>query len=204
MKHQFGYHLHPWPSETRRGAGPIRSSTSALQIFRPVLLPPLLPQEPQKYDPQDARLQPLVPGTVAPSGSSRLPDCPLFRPRSTRCLQLCHPKRCAPNRGEPLLQAANAQNSDALTVQSNPTTSVALQQDYAQSGREPLQKLVPRLMRAYHSAPSLMRSLPPWSLGKRRSLLNATRIGPHRTEIKQRARRSLRPETVHLQSARSY
>ena len=30
----------------------------------------------------------------------------------------------------------NAQNSDALTVQSNPMPSVPLQQDYAQSGRD--------------------------------------------------------------------
>ena len=117
--------------------------------------------------------------------------------------ELCHPKRCAPNRGEPLLQAANEQNSAALIIQSSPMPSVPLQQDYARSGPEPLQKLVLSLMRPYHLAPSLGRSLPQWSLDKRRSLPNATRIGPRSTEAKQRARRSLRPETVHHPSARS-
>src|SRR5262249_53913954 len=130
-------------------------------ISRLVLLPPLSPRALQMYDPQDARLQPLGLGIAAPSASSRLPDCRLFRPRSTKYLQLCHPKRCAPNRGEPLLQAANAQNSDASIVQLSRTPGVPLQQDYAQSGREPLQKLVRRLMRAYRSASSLVRSLPP-------------------------------------------
>ena len=50
----------------------------------------------------------------------------------------CHRKRCAPNREESLLQPANAQNCDALTVQSNPMPSVPLQQDYAHSRRESL------------------------------------------------------------------
>src|SRR5262249_23659286 len=151
-------------------------------IFRLELLPPLLLQALQRYDPQDVRLQPLVPGIVAPSASSRLPDCPLFRSRLTKCLQLCHPKRCAPNPGEPLPQAANAQNADGLTVQLSLTPSVPLQLDYAQSRREPLQKLALRPMRAYHSAPLLKRSIPPWSLGKMRSLLSATPIRPHSTE----------------------
>ena len=100
----------------------------------------LLPQELRRYDPQGAKLQPLVPGNMARPASRRLPASPLFRPRSTRYLQLCHRKRCAPNREECLLQPANVQNSDALTVQSNPMPSVPLQQDYAQSGRETLQQ----------------------------------------------------------------
>src|SRR4029077_856486 len=72
----------------------------------------------------------------------------------------------------------------------------------------------PRLTRVYHLALSLGRRLPPWSRGMRRSLRNATRIGPDNTDKPGRAHQGvaatgrpiklrLRPETVPHQSARS-
>ena len=49
-KSQFRSPQHPWPLERPRGAGGVRQTTSALQIFQLVLLPPLLPREPRGYD----------------------------------------------------------------------------------------------------------------------------------------------------------
>ena len=120
-----------------------------------------------------------------------------------RCLPRCHRKRCAPNREECILQPAKTQNCDALTAQSSPMPSVPLQQDYADSDRETLHNIEPRLMRAYHLAPSLARSLLPWSLGKRRSLRNATRIAPHSTDKQTAGAVMSSTETVHPPSARS-
>src|ERR1700746_61822 len=75
----------------------------------------------------------------------RLLDSPVFRPRSTRCLQPCYRKRCVPNRGKSPLQAAKMQNSDASTAQSNPMPSVPFPQDYLRGDREsPPEKVVPR------------------------------------------------------------
>jgi hypothetical protein len=42
------------------GIFPLGVTTNALQISRPVLLPPVLSQELRKHDLQDVRLQPLV------------------------------------------------------------------------------------------------------------------------------------------------
>src|SRR5260370_11059695 len=132
-----------------------------------------------------------------------LPDSLLFRARSTEYLPRCHQKRCAPNRGVWLLALASAQNCDALTVQLNPMPSVPLQQDYAHSGRDTLQNVVPRLIRAYHSAPSLVRSLPPWSLDKWRSLRNPTRIAPHSTDKRRRVCRATPRDTGGLQNPKT-
>ena len=107
------------------------------QIFQPLLPPRLLPQELQRYDPLDVKLQPLVSGNMAGPAPHRLPESLLFRARSTEYLPLCHRKRCAPSRGEWLLELANTQNCDAWRVQSNPTPSDPLQQDYAQGGARP-------------------------------------------------------------------
>src|SRR5277367_6679234 len=182
MKPQFGSPQHQWPREIRREGGVVRHTKSALQISRRVLPPRLSPQELREYDLQGTRLQPLALGIVTSSAPSRSPESPLFRSRSTRCLQLCHLKRCAPNRGKRLRRPAKVQNSDALTVQSNPLPSIPLQQDYAQSVRATRYAIVPRLIRSYHLAPLLARWLPPSSLGKRRTLRDATRTWPHGTD----------------------
>ena len=116
------------------------------------------------------------------SGLDRLPDSLLFPSRSTRCLQLCHRKRCAPNRGEWLLQAAKLQNSDVLTVQcksdAKRSTSAGLRSKWARHAAK-----YSAMANACISFSSLLvRSLPPWSLGKRRSFRNATRIRPQSTD----------------------
>src|SRR5215469_5887344 len=106
MKPQFGSHLHPYPRETHHEAGTVRRTTSALQTFRPVLPPPLSPQELRRYDPRGAKLQPLVLDNTERSGSIRSLASRLFRHQSRTCPQLCHLKRCAPSREESLLQLA--------------------------------------------------------------------------------------------------
>src|SRR5260370_26411220 len=148
-------------------------------------------------------LQPFAPDEMADPAPNRLPENFLFPARSTKYLQRCHPKRCAPNRGEWLLPLANAQNRDAWRVQSNPTPSGPLPQDYAQLPPDPLPKLAPRLMRAYPSAPLLERSLRPVSLCKRRSLRDATRKRPYSTNSRRWAYRRLLEHTGRLPSARS-
>src|SRR5580693_5786178 len=104
-------------------------------------------------------LRPLVLGNMAETAPCWSPERLLFSPPSTRYLQLCHRKRCGPSRGEWLLQATKLQNSDASTVQANPTHNVPLQQDHVQSGREFRYNAKSRLMPAYHSALSLPLSL---------------------------------------------
>src|SRR5258707_15611981 len=81
--------------------------------------------------------------------------------------------------------------------------SVPLQKDYAQSVRETRQNVAPRLTRSYHSAPLLVRSLPPCSLCRRRSLRDATRIAPLGTDSRRPAYRGLPEEILRLPSARS-
>src|SRR5208283_813160 len=56
------------------------------QIFLPVLPPPLLPQELQRYDPLDIMLQPFVPGALAGPAPYRLAEGLLFHARSTEYL----------------------------------------------------------------------------------------------------------------------
>src|SRR5260370_1078737 len=203
MKPQFASPQHPKSRETHRGAGAVWHSNNAAQIFQPVLPPRLLPQELQRCDPLDVMLQPFVPDDMAGPAPNRLPESLLFPARSTECLPRCYRKRCAPNRGEWLLALANAQNCDAWRVQSNPTPSGPLQQDYAHLLRDPLPNLTPRLTRAYPSAPLLVRSLRPVSLGKRRSLRDATRKTPYSTNSRRPAYRRLPDETGRLPSARS-
>src|SRR5271166_5122808 len=148
-------------------------------------------------------LQPLVPGNMAGPTPHRLPESLLFRARSTEYLPRRHRKRRAPNRGKWLLALANTQNCDALTAQSNPMPSGSLQQDYVHLPRVPLPKLAPWLMRSYHLAPLLVRSLRPGSLGKRRSLRNATRTWPQSTGRRRLAYGSLLHKTGRPPSARS-
>src|SRR5271166_2583250 len=148
-------------------------------------------------------LRPLVLANVADAAPHQSPESLLFPARSTRCLPRCHRKRCAPNREECLLEQAKTQNCDALTVQLIPTPSVPLPQDYAHSGRAALQTLVPRLTRSYHPGPLLVRSLLQWSLGRWRSLRDATGIAPQSTDKRRRARRGIPPETGRLPSARA-
>src|SRR5208282_6657092 len=123
--------------------------------------------------------------------------------QSTEYLPWCHRKRCVPNRGKWLPSLANTQNRDAWRVQSNPTPSVPLQQDYAHLAREPLPNLTPGLLRSYHLAPLLLRSLRPCSLGKRLSLRDATGTWPHSTDSRRLAYSSLLQKTVRFPSARS-
>src|SRR5215469_11150925 len=82
---------------------------------------------------------------------SQLPDSLVFRPRSTKCLGLCHRRRFAPNRVKSLPKPAKRQNSDALTILLNPMPSVPLQRDCARIGRETLQNEARQLMSSSHS-----------------------------------------------------
>src|SRR6516165_4043928 len=169
-----------------------------------MLLPGLSLQALREYDPRGTKLQPLTLDKMAHSGSSRLLDSPLVRPRSTRDPPRRHRKRFVPNRGESPLEAAKMQNSDASTAQSNPMPSVLFPKDYLRGDREsPPEKVVSRLTRAYHSALSPATWLLSWSRGNGRSHRNANRIGPQIRDNGRRARRTLRPESVRLPSARS-
>src|SRR5260221_5683305 len=87
-KTRFASRQLPWPRETPLGAGAIRHSTSALQTVRPVCPPLVLLQELPRYDPQGARLQPLVLECRAARASNRFPDNLLFK----------HPLRISPGR----------------------------------------------------------------------------------------------------------
>src|SRR6516162_9979977 len=131
----------PIAVRTHRGAGAIRYTNCALQIFRPVLQPLLASQELRRCNPRGTKLQPSVPAKKAPPESSRLPETLVLRPRSTRRLQRYRRKCCAPNRGEPLLEEAKAQN-DGLTVQLNPPRSVPPLHDYPRSRRKPLHAIM--------------------------------------------------------------
>src|SRR5271165_2966835 len=202
MKPQFRSPQQRYSRERHRLAGAIRHTTGALRIFRPSPLPPATPLALRKYVPKDAKLQPLVRAKRVPP-LSRSPESLLLRPRSTRCLQLGHPKHCAPNRGAWLRQPAKVKNSLALTVRLNRMPSVPPRRDYDHSELDTLQNAALRLMCAYRSAASLVRLLPLWSLCKRRSLRDATCIAPHSIDKRRRARRGLPRQTVRPPSARS-
>ena len=192
-----------WPRETPRGADTARQTTSALQIFRPVLLPRLLSQELPRCDPLGAKVSAFSARKYGTQSTPPLePEVFRFRPRSVEYLHRCHRKRYAPNRGEWLLPLADVQNSPALTVQSNPMPSVPLPQDYAQCDREPPQNIVLRLIRAYHSVPLPVRSLLQSPRDKRKCRQSATRKGPHGTDKRSRAHRALRPEGLRRPNAR--
>jgi hypothetical protein len=100
---------------------------------------------------------------MAGAGSRLLPDSPVFRPRSTRCLLLSHPRRSEPNHGEQSLREANLQKSGALTAQPSPMRTILLQRDYPQNVRATRPNKEPSLAPAYHLALSLVRSLLPCS-----------------------------------------
>src|SRR5580704_5370267 len=127
MKPQFGSRPHPRSPERHPEAGAVQRTRSGPRISRRGLLPPLLHEELQGYDPRDTRLQLLMLAKMTPPASNRFPVSLLFRARSTEYLPRCHRKRCAPNRGEWILLIANTQNCDALTVQLIPMPTVPLQ-----------------------------------------------------------------------------
>src|SRR5215469_4512453 len=120
MKPQFGSPRHQQPRETHREAGAVRQTNSGFQIFLPALLPHLLSQELQRYDPLVVRLQPCVRDELAGPGPYRLSDNLLFPVRSTKYLLRGYPERFAPNRGNSLRALAKVQNCDAWRVQSVP------------------------------------------------------------------------------------
>src|SRR5580704_13953873 len=175
MKPQFGSPQNRQPRETHRGTAAVRRRNSVAQIFQPLFPPRLLPQELRRYDPQDVTLRLFVPGKLACPALHRLPEDLLFPPRSPKYLLRSHRTRCAPNLGEWLIQSRNTRGCNAWRVPLNPTPSVPPQLDYAQGKRETLPNLVPGLMRSYHLALLLVRSFPPWSLGKKLSFHDATR-----------------------------
>src|SRR3981081_1620762 len=116
-----------------REDGAVRHTNSALQIFRPPSPPLVLPRELRRYAVQGAKLQPLKRAKMAGLSSHPSVESPLFLARSTGCLDLCHPKRSAPNREEWLLQAEKTRNCGAATNQLSPMQGGLLQLDYAQS-----------------------------------------------------------------------
>src|SRR6516162_5051145 len=113
------------------------------------------------FDALSVKLQLLEQAKKVPPKSNRWPDSLVFRPRSTRCLELCHRRRSAPNRVKSLPKPAKRQNSDALTILLNPMPGVPLQRDCARIGRETLQNEARQLMSSSHSALLPVRSLPP-------------------------------------------
>src|SRR5262245_9314659 len=104
------------------------------------------------FDALSVELQLLEQALKVSPQSNRWPDSLLFRPRSTRCLELCHRRRCAPNRVKSLPKPAKRQNSDASTILLNSMPSVPLQRDCARTGRETLQNELPLLVSSPHLA----------------------------------------------------
>src|SRR6516225_2298443 len=181
MKLQFALPRHQALRETHRGAGAVRHTNNDFQIFRQVLPSRLLPQERRRCDPPNAKLQPLVLPKMACPTLSRSLDSFLFRPRSTRCLQLCHRKRHAPNREERRPCEEMVQNSGGLTDQIDRMPTVPLQQHYAGIGQGIQHAIVRGSKPAYYSMLSPLKSIPPLSPGKRGSRQNATPVEPQRT-----------------------
>src|ERR1700730_6327360 len=148
-------------------------------------------------------LRPSVLTKLALPASNLLPASLVFRPRSRRDPQLCHPKRYAPSREKPLLLPARTQNYDESTVQLNPMLSAPLLLACARRRRDTLQIRALRLIRAYRSVPLPVRYPRPWSLGKKRSPRSAIRKGTYRTDTQRRADQPLRRETLLIPNARS-
>src|SRR5215469_16502319 len=94
-------------------------------------------------------------------GSFWLLETVQFRPRSRKGLRLGDLRHCVPNRVKPFLQQANAENIDGLTAQSIQTPGVLLRKADVLRDRCSLSKVVPHLVRGYHSAPWLVKSLLP-------------------------------------------
>src|ERR1700686_2383387 len=149
-------------------------------------------------------LQPFARDYLAGPAPYRLPEDLLFPARSTEYLPRCYLTRCAPNRDKSLLALARAQNCDAWRVLSYPTPSGPLRHDCARRSRDPPHNLAPWLTRTYPSAPLLLRSPRPAARGKRRSLRNASRTWPHKSDRGRLAPGSLpQQETGRFPSARS-
>src|SRR6202007_3231355 len=156
MKPQFGRRRHPKSRETHRGAGVVWTKNCVAQIFQPALPPRLLPQELQGHDPLDIMLQPAVRDDLPGPAPYRLPGSLLFPVRSREYLRRSYRKRCAPNRVESLLPLDKGANGDALTIQSNPMSSVPLPQDCAQRSRDMPHDLATRLGCTHLSTPPLV------------------------------------------------
>src|SRR5215831_7595889 len=124
MKLQSGPRQRPKSRETQRQAGAVRHTTTALQIFRPVLLRLLLPPELRRYDKQGITLQLLALENRALLTLNPLPDSLVFQPQYTRCLRLCYLKRCAPNRGVWILWPEKVPNCAGWKVPSHSMPSV--------------------------------------------------------------------------------
>jgi len=114
------------PLKTHQEVDAVRHSSSVLRVSGRLLPPRLLRQKLQRCDLRGVKLQPLLPAKMGWSASRQLPANLLFRPRSTRCLQLCHRKRCVPSRGKQFPKQAKAQNSAAWTARSTLRHSVPL------------------------------------------------------------------------------
>src|SRR5215471_16949167 len=140
--------------------------------------PRLTPQALRRHGARGTRPQPLVPKSMAGESSNQSPYSPVFRPRSRKYLQLSYRKRYAPTRAEWRLEPAKTQNSDASTIQTNPTPSVPLQPHYAPLDRGLPPSSMRGPMHACRSILSLARSLPPSSSRTTLSLLDAIRKGP--------------------------
>src|SRR6516165_1973393 len=148
-------------------------------------------------------LRPLVPRKMATPAPHRLPESLLFPARSTEYLRPYDRKHCAPNHGKWLLSPAKTQNCPVWRVRSIPMPSVPLQQDCAHGEPDPLPKRARWLASSYHSAPSLVRWLPLWSLGKRPPLREPFWILLGSTNRRRPASGGLPYETEHFPSARS-
>src|SRR6516162_2092822 len=150
MKPQFASRRHPKPLETHHGAAEVEKTRRDAQIFQPALPPRLLPQGLQTHDSLDIVLVPSAPEKMACPAPYPLLEGLLFPARYTESLRLCHPRHCVPNRARRLLSLVKTQNCDAWRVESNPTRSEPLQQDYAHSPRGTLPNGARWLMRLYH------------------------------------------------------
>src|SRR5271165_5625948 len=73
MKPRFGPPQHLYSLEIHREADPTRQGARALQLFAPLLLPPLWPEALRRYDPLDVMLQPLVLNNTACPAAKDLP-----------------------------------------------------------------------------------------------------------------------------------
>ena len=143
------------------GAGAVLQDNRVLRFFPPALLPPLSRRGLRTYDSHDAKPQPLARANLAISKPSRLPDSLVCRPRSTRYLELCHPRRYAPSHGKLLRKPAKTQNSGSWTTQLAPLSSVPLQQGRIYSGLERQQTVICYPLVASHATKRLVQS---WSV----------------------------------------
>src|SRR6516164_8270755 len=96
-KLQFGSPQRRQSLETHHGVGAVRHTIRALQIFRPLFPPRLLPQELPRYDP----LARCKASAFSTRNNGRLIIVPVewIQCSVHEYLPLCHPKCCTPSRG---------------------------------------------------------------------------------------------------------